>query len=314
MNNQSLTGLNNKYNSRIKLNRDILTQRKLSQEHPILRADSGVSPSKSRTIELALQNESSSKSEKLFEMNKKEEIEEKSNLKKSHDENVFYFSSFIEGFERLLEKIKKRVIRSSLNDLKSVPKKQNSVKDELICKSEEQILKNIDNFLFKTRTHVEERENNSVIGGEDENKKIESIEQLEGFEDVESLLRSALSKQISNKKSKNSNSKANISSQMNVLVESFRNSQRNSKGLRVSIGSSIRGSGKSIQLQVASPINAGQLMKELIFSKKHKNQKNITKAKETQNNLKKQNVKEVGNTDDAKGELIWNEASTKQSL
>ena len=294
-----MNDLKNITNSKKKLSSDILIFRKMSQEQPKLRVDSGVSPNKSRTIELTFQDEMSSKSEKLSEINKN------THLKKSYEENVFYSTSFISGFEKLLSRIKLRVVKNVFDHLKNIPQKRMSPEKPILCDSEEQILKNIDNFLFKTRTHGEDKDNKL------DNEKIESIQQLEVFEDVESLLRSALSKQISNKKSKKSDSKGQMSSQMNILVESIRNSRRSSKGLRFSLGSSIRGSGKSVNLQVSSPINAGQLMKELVFSKKKKNPNDTNKLN---NEMNKQYRKEKGIKEDIKGEFIWNEASTKQSL
>lgn len=294
--------------AKINLTRDILTQRKLSQEQPVLRVDSGVSPSKSRTVDLTPHPHSPTQSNSHVEKTSSRAEPVKSDSEQSHHENVFYFSSFIQSFEGLLVKIQAKNIRSAIERLQEVSVERESKRP--VCQSEEQLLKNIDNFLFKTGTLVEQNQSGGL--SDQENGKIESIQQLEGFEDVESLLRSALSKQISNQKSKASNSKTHLSSQMNVLTESFRQSQRNSKGLRLSIGSSFRGSGKSIQLQVASPINAGQLMNELIFSKKHgkRGDPDQRSSRETgQQSLKRAEAKE-----DGKGDFVWNEASTKQSL
>lgn len=294
--------------AKINLTRDILTHRKMSEEQPVLRVDSGVSPSKSRTMDLTSNPHLSVHSNPPVDEQDSRADLLKSEFDKSHHENVFYFESFIQSFESLLVKIRSKKLGPVFDQLKQVQKERKS--EELVCQSEEQLLKNIDNFLFKTGTLADPRA--SEIPPVEEDQKIESIQQLEGFEDVESLLRSALSKQISNQKSRISNSKTHFSSQMNMLTESFRQSQRNSKGLRLSIGSSFRGSGKSIKLQVASPINAGQLMNELIFSKKH-TKKGETEQRNSREQVK-QSLKRAENKEDIKGEFVWNEASTKQSL
>ena len=283
--NQSLNGLKRSPKSPITLSRDILTHRKLSQEQP-LRVDSGVSPSKSRTAELSFPEEPPLDALPLFTSSKPD-----SKLEKSHEENVFYFSTFIQNFENLMIRIYQKKIKESFKKLVNYRPEKLSVSHKMMCKSEKQLLKNIDKFLFKTEVMEEEQ-------------KIESIQQLESFEDVESILRSALSKQISNKKGRRSNI---LSSQMNNLTESVRNSNKSGKGVRVSVGSSFRGSGKSIHLHVASPINAGQLMNELIFSKKNG---------QVQGKLggERKEQKDKGGKEDIKGDNIWNEASTKQSL
>lgn len=269
----------------------------MSQDQPVLARDSGLSKSKSRTMELPI-------TEDTEQINKKQE-------EQSHEENVFYFKTFILNFEKKLNLLLKKKILKTFNEIKKADLRSNSVSSKMVCNSEKQILKNIDNFLFKTEPMMEEKE--SIIEeSNQENKKIESIQQLEGFEEMESILRSVLSKQISNKKSRSSNSKIIFSTQKSNVQENMRGSNRSSKGLsvRVSVGSSFRGSGKSIQLQVASPINAGQLMNELIFSKKSKNVKNIKN-----DSLKKFNeMKNEKKKDEIKDECIWNEASTKQSL
>ena len=102
-------------------------------------------------------------------------------------------------------------------------------------------------------------------------KKIESIQQLEGFNEVESQIRSVLSKQHSTQKSVLENS--NIFLRANNLGNNgnaFGNIRLSSKSGKRSCGGSFRNSGKSIQLDVAYPIHAGQVFNDIIFSKKEK--------------------------------------------
>jgi hypothetical protein len=269
----------------------------MSQDQPVLVRNSGLSRSKSRTVEIPPTDDLEKEQKKLEEQ--------------SHEENVFYFKTFIQSFEKKLNSLFKRNLSEAFEFIRKTDLKLDSVSQKMVCSSEKQILKNIDNFLFKTEPMMEEKESLFEESNQ-ENQKIESIQQLEGFEEMESILRSALSKQISNKKNDAPNSKILFSTQKSNVQENVRGSNRSSKGLsvRVSVGSSFRGSGKSIQLQVASPINAGQLMKELIFSKKSTKGKNIKNE-----NFNKFNEGGKGKKkDEIKEECLWNEASTKQSL
>lgn len=279
-----------------------------------MRRDSeGVSQGKSRTLEFAFHDESeqgemaqkqdcvSRQKEKIeCHQNDSKSSEENPPIEtNSQEENVYFFKSFLLGFEHKLHTIQTKKLRLAFQHLHKLEPKRVSISTKMVCNTEKQLLENIDNFLFKTEPMIEERESSQFSH---ENQKIESIQQLEGFDEMESILRSALSKQISNKKSGGSNSKVLFSSK-----KSNRGSQRGSHGLsvRVSVGSSFRGSGKSIQMQVASPINADQLMKELIFSKKNAKTANTKGA----NVPKKESFKDEG-----KDDCVWNEASTKQSL